>query len=70
MKKMCVMLTQKVYVKPSFTYRSLLGKAVNKPDSLTTIILSFMLASICGVPKYLCCMLPVFKLTDDFLFEQ
>nr|XP_047136892.1 uncharacterized protein LOC124813634 [Hydra vulgaris] len=70
--KKCILLIDEVFVKPSVTYcsGSLLGKAVNKPDSLASTVLSFMMVSICGGPKYLCRMLPVFELNADFLFEQ
>ena len=72
MQKKCMLLIKEVYVKSSLTYHagSVFGKAVNKPDSLATTVLSFMLVSLYGGPQYLCRILPVCELDSKFLFEQ
>ena len=68
--KHCIILIDEVYVKPSLAYHagSIFGKAVNKPEAVATTILSFMLVSLYGGPKYLCRILPVIEL--KFLFQQ
>ena len=57
--------------KSSLTYHagSVFGKAVNKPDSLATTVLSFMLLSLYGGPQYLCRILLVCELGSKFQFE-
>ena len=70
--KHCIILIDEVYVKPSLTYHagSIFGNAVNKPEAVATTILSFMLVSLYGGPKYLCRILPVIVLNSKFLFQQ
>ena len=72
MQKKSMLLIDEVYVKSSLTYHaaSAFGKAVNKPDSLATTVLSFMLMSLYGGPQYLYRILPVCELDSKFLFEQ
>ena len=67
-----VLLIDEVYVKPTLTYHtdSIFGKAVNKPNSLATTILSFMIVSLFGGPQYLCRILPVYELDSTYLFDQ
>ena len=64
--KHCIILVDEVYVKPSLTYHagSIFGKAVNKPEAVATTILSFMLVSLYGGPKYLRRILPVIELNS------
>ena len=71
-KKKSMLLIDKVYVKSSLTYHSgsVFGKAVNKPDSLATTFLSFMLVSLYGESQYLCRILPVCELDSKFFFDQ
>ena len=70
--KHCVLLIDEVYVKPSLLFHggTVFGKAVNKPDHLANTVLSFMIVSLFGGPKFLYKMLPVYKLDSDFLFDQ
>ena len=69
---MCDSDRYEVYVKPSLTYHagSVFGKAVNKPDSVATIFVSFMMVSLYGGPKYLCRKSPVHELDANFVFRQ
>ena len=64
----CILLLDEVYVKPTLIYHggNVFGKAVNKPEMLATTVLSFMLISLLGGPKYLCRVLPVCELNSDF----
>ena len=72
MQKHCVILVDEVYVKPSLTYHagSVFGKAVNNPDSVATTVLSFMMVSLYGGPKYLFRILPVNDLDANFVYQQ
>ena len=67
-----ILLIDEVYVKPSLTYQggTVFGKAVNKPGHLANTLVSFMICSLFGGPKYIFKALPVYKLDSDFLFEQ
>ncbi|XP_065660880.1 uncharacterized protein LOC136084588 [Hydra vulgaris] len=46
------------------------GKAVNNPNVLANTVLSFMVITLFGGPKFLCKMLPVCDIDSNFLFEQ
>ena len=48
----------------------LFGKAVNHPSKLANTVLSFMVITLFGGPKFLCKMLPVCNLSANFVFEQ
>ena len=48
----------------------LFGKAVNHPSKLANTVLSFMVITLLGGPKFLCKMLPVCNLSANFVFEQ
>ena len=70
--KNCILLLDEVYVKASLQYHGgiVFGKAVNNPNLLANTVLSFMIVSLFGGPKFLCRMLPVRGLDAHFVYEQ
>ena len=68
----CILLLDEVYVKAMLQYHGgiLFGKAVNHPSKLANTVLSFMVITLFGGPKFLCKMLPVCNLSANFVFEQ
>ena len=70
--KTCILLLDEVYVKAMLQYHGgiLFGKAVNHPSKLANTVLSFMVITLFGGPKFLCKMLPVCNLSANFVFEQ
>ena len=70
--KTCILLLDEVYVKTILQYHGgiLFGKAVNNPSVLANTVLSFMIVTLFGGPKFLYKMLPVRNLNADFLFNQ
>ena len=48
----------------------LFGKAVNHPTKLANTVLSFMVVTLFGGPKFLCKMLPGCNLSANIVFEQ
>lgn len=70
--KDCVLLLDEVYVKSILQLHGghIFGRAVNNPQLLANTILSFMIVSFYGGPKFLCKMLPVKNLDAEFLYEQ
>ena len=48
----------------------LFGKAVNHSSKLANTVLSFMVITLFGGPKFFCKMLPVCNLSANFIFEQ
>ena len=67
-----MLLIDEVYVKPTLQYHggTLFGKASNKPSLLANTLLTFMVVSLCGGPKFACKMLPIKQLDAEFLFLQ
>ena len=65
-------MLDEIYVKSTLTYHGgiLFGKAVNNPNVLANTVLSFMIITMFGGPKFLHKMLPVKNLDATFLFEQ
>ena len=53
--KNCILLLDEVYVKASLQYHGgiVFGKAVNNPNILANTVLSFMIVSLFGGPKFL-----------------
>ena len=70
--KTCILVLDEIYVKSTLTYRGGIwfGKAVNNPNVLANTVLSFMIITLFGGPKFLHKMLPVKNLDATFLFEQ
>ena len=70
--KTCILLLDDVYVKAMLQYHGsiLFGKAVNHPSKLANTVLSFIVITLFGGPKFLCKMLPVCNLSANFVFEQ
>ena len=70
--KNCILLLDEVYVKASLQYHGgiVFGKAVNNPNLQASTVLSFMIVSLFGGPKFLCRMLPVRGLDAHFVYEQ
>ena len=68
----CILLLDEVYGKAMLQYHGgiLFGKAVNHPSKLANTVLSFMVVTLFGGPKFLCKMLPVCNLRANFVFEQ
>ena len=70
--KTYILLLDEVYVKTTLQYHGsiLFGKAVNNPSVLANTVLSFMIVTLFGGPKFLYKMLPVRNMNAGFLFNQ
>ena len=70
--KNCILLLDEVYVKTMLQYHggTVFGKADNNPNVLAKTVLSFMVVTLFGGPKFLWKMLPVCEIDSNFLFEQ
>ena len=68
MKRTCILLIDEVYVKASLLYQRgpLFGYAVNHPEKLATMILSFMIKCLFGGPEFIYRAQPVANLSADF----
>ena len=69
--KKCVILVDEVYVKPSLRYQGgeVFGRAENNPDQLANTILAVMVKCLFGGPKVILKMIPISKLSSDFLYQ-
>ena len=70
--RLCNILVDEVYVKPSLQYHGghLFGRAKNNPDMLASTVLAIMIKCLHGGPNFLLKMIPVAKMTAQFLYEQ
>ena len=70
--KTCILLLDEVYVKTTLQYHGgiLFGKAMNNPSVLANTVLSLMIVTLFGGPKFLYKMLPARNLNANFLFNQ
>ena len=71
-KRHCILLFDEVYVKKMMSYHggSVFGKAANNPNLLANAVLGLLLDCLLGGPSFLAKMIPVTKLTSNFLNEQ
>ena len=68
--KKCVILVDEVYVKPSLRFQGeVFGRAENNPDQLANTILAVMVKCLFGGPKVILKMIPISKLSSDFLYQ-
>jgi len=63
--KNCVLLLDEVYIKASLQYHGEIVFGKNNPNLLVNTVLSFMIVSLFGGPKFLCHMLPVYSPHSD-----
>ena len=70
--KLCVILHDEVYVKKMLLYHGgkIFGKSINDPTALARTILGIMVFCLHGGPRFLSNMLPLSKLTSEFLDDQ
>ena len=70
--KNCILLLDEVYVKTMLQYHrgTVFGKAVNNPNVLANTILSFMVVTLFGGPKFLCKMLPARVIIQIFFLNK
>jgi hypothetical protein len=67
--KYCLIIFDEIYVKPSVRYRSghVFGYATDDSSKLARTVLAFMIKPIFGTRSYVIRLLPVFKLTAEFI---
>ena len=71
-KKKVVLLIDEIYVKPSLCYHGgkVFGKAQNNPEELTTTVLAIMVKCLFGGSEFILKMIPVYRLTASFQYDQ
>lgn len=70
--KQIILLIDEIYVKPSMSYHGgkIFGKAQNNPNELATTVLAVMVKCVFGGPEFILKMLPVYRLTANFQYDQ
>ena len=61
-----------IYVKPSLCYHGgkVFGKAQNNPEELATTVLAIKVKCLFGGPEFILKMIPVYRLTASFQYDQ
>lgn len=69
---LCVVLQDKVYVNKMILYHGgqVFGRSVDNPECLAKIVLGIMVSCMFGGPTFLAKVLPVHRLSSNFLQEQ
>ena len=67
-----VLLIDEIYVKPSLCYHGgkVFGKAQNNPEELATTVSAIMVKCLFGGPEFILKMIPVYRLTASFQYDQ
>ena len=67
-----VLLIDEIYVKPSLCYHGgkVFGKAQNNPEEFATTVLAIMVKCLFGGPEFILKMIPVYRLTASFQYDQ
>ena len=70
--KQCILLQDEVYVKKMMLFHGgcVFGKSVDDPKSLAKTVLGIMVSCMFGGPNFLSKIIPISRLTSQFLHEQ
>lgn len=70
--KHCILLQDEVYVKKMMLFHGgyVFGKSVDDPSALAKTVLGIMVSCLFGGPNFLSKILPISRLTSQFLHEQ
>ena len=65
-------MIDEIYVKPSLCYHGgkVFGKAPKNPEELATTVLAIMVKCLFGGPEFILKMIPVYRLTGSFQYNQ